>query len=675
MMAVKRINYIIFTMLIVSLVANYVFLYWPQLVANRHLIYIPTLALMVSSIIVLMYQRQLQEVRTKLNAFIVDDRKGGTWFETLPDVYVQAFNYVPTSVVILDHNHNVLYRNKSAADWFSDQVSDKESELIKAQLAGIKQVLGSGVEWQDQQTIYLNGKTKTYMHGINPIWENGQICGVTIYSNDISALIQSRKDAQTANMAKNQFLSNISHELRTPLIGILGAVELLDSNTVDSIEAENISIIRNCGEQLLEHINKVLDVSRMGMGATTYSPVQCNLRNILKKIISSVYPAVNEKGLSIHSHVDPSLPDYVTVDHDKLQQILLNIIYNAIKFTQQGGIICSIDYSNNHKSSWITIAITDTGIGIPEDQLSSIFSPFTQVDNSSSREYQGTGLGLYLCKELVELMNGELWIESETGRGSTFYIKLPVQEILDPALPNSESEKLSHELIDDLLLGFAPVTILVVDDNELTQTIVCKILRNYGFQYDAAGNGIEALDMLQENNYDLVLMDMQMPLMDGYETTRFIRSQNQFSSLPIIAMTANSTTEARDRCLSFGCNAYIAKPFKAERLIYEINNCLIDNPNSTTNSSSENDLIAELIPEFLDSLCESINELDEAVKNNNMPEVKSISHDIKGSAGLYGFHEISHTAAKIEQAAVKNEHPAITDSFSQLYDLYKKLGA
>ncbi len=680
-MSVKRINYIVFALLLISLISDYLFMYSSLPIESRRLIYIPTLALMISSVIVLIYQQQLQELRLKFNT-LFNDRAAKSWIGTLSDVFIQAFHDVPESLVILNHSLKVIYHNKSAAKIFgiengqiySDETANQDSPFEKKQLRGIKQVLTSGKKWEDQQTLYINGEAKTYLHRINPIYENGLVEGIIICSSDISPLIQSRKDAEAANMAKNQFLTNISHELRTPLIGILGAVELLERSAMDGFETDNIKIISDCGEQLLEIINKILDVSRMGLGTAACQPGECNLRNILNQTLSSVYPAIYEKGLNIEVHIDHSLPDYVAVDHAKLQQILLNILYNAVKFTQQGGINLKLHYTKSPASSWITISISDTGIGIPEDQLSKIFSPFSQVDNTSSREYQGIGLGLYLCKELVDLMNGELWIESEPNQGSTFYIKFPVEDIIDQPLPDSEEKTRTHDPINDLLLGFTPVKILVVDDNELTRKIVCQTLHNYGFQTGSAGNGLEGFDMLQKSHYDLVLMDMQMPLRDGYDTTLLIRSHDQFSSLPIIAMTANSANDAREKCLSCGCNAYIAKPFKADELIYEINKCIKDTPDNS-DCAAKNDLIAELIPEFLDSLCESIHELDEAVKNNNIQEVKSISHDIKGSAGLYGFHEISHTAARIEQAAGENEPHTITNSFSQLRDLYKKLGA
>lgn len=189
-----------------------------------------------------------------------------------------------------------------------------------------------------------------------------------------------------------------------------------------------------------------------------------------------------------------------------------------------------------------------------------------------------------------------------------------------------------------------------------------------------ATNGMEVLDLLGQDSFDLILMDMQMPLMDGYQTTINIRAQSQFQSIPIIAMTANSTPNAREKCLSSGCDAYIAKPFKAEELMSEIANCIKNNTPKPP-GEVENKLIAELLPEYLDSLYESIQELETAVKNNDIQEVKNISHDIKGSAGLYGFHEISRTAAMIEQAAGENKSQAISSSFTQLCALYKKLGA
>lgn len=478
-------------------------------------------------------------------------------------------------------------------------------------------------------------------------------------------------EAKVANMAKSHFLANISHELRTPLIGILGAVELLERKAQDDSDLENARIISQCGEKLLEIIDLMIRVSSIELGTEECQLTDCNIRNLLNGLMNSIYPSIQEKNLRMDLHIDPSLPEYLVLDGGKLEHILSNILSNAVKFTERGGIYCQAKYEQKGGSTSIIISISDTGIGIAKDQLNKIMAPFSQVDDSSSRDYQGTGLGLYLCQKLLEVMNGELQIASQTGQGSTFYIKIPVL-LLDQNHIKATITPPVQE--DELCLGFNPLRVLVVDDNDLTLKIVTQILGNYGFLSEVASNGREALDLLEENHFDLLLLDMQMPLLDGYQTAINIRAREDLQSLPIIAMTANSTPDTREKCLKSGCNAYIAKPFKAEELMSEIANC-IRNKNRKPPGEVEKKLIAELIPDFLDSLYESIQELDIAVKNNDLAEVKNISHDIKGSAGLYGFHEISRTAAKIEQAAGKNESQAINNSFSYLCQLYKQLGA
>lgn len=680
-MSLKRINYVIFTLLLASLLIMYLFIYSSH-PGGWQLIYIPALALIILTAIILLYQQQLQELRLRSHPLTAGGEAQEAGSDKLPQIYIQALDDIPESVIILNYRRRVIYHNHSAEYLFgidknkiyTDRVAEKDSHFDSQQLEGIRMVFATGRQWQNHQTLYINGDSRTYLHRISPIVENSSIYGVFIYSQDITSLIQSQQEAETAAMAKNQFLANISHELRTPLIGILGAVELLERTSRDSFEQENIKIISECGEQLLEVIDRILDVSRVELGAAACQARECNLRNIFIQTISSVYPSLHEKGLGIDVFIDPDLPEYLLLDQAKLQQVLINILYNAVKFTHEGGIICRMEYSKNLTSSWIKISISDTGIGIASDQLTRLFSPFSQVDNSSSRQYQGTGLGLYLCKQLVEVMNGELWIESLVGQGSTVYIKLPAEDYLQrPAKKEPEPDR--YDQVDQLLLGFKPINILVVDDNNLTRNIVSQILHKYGFQTGAAANGQEAQEMLRKAEYDMVLMDMQMPLMDGYEATRIIRTRQSSRALPIIAMTADTTPDAREKCLAYGCNAYIGKPFKAEDLIAEINRCINYGDAEKPDDKSAAGLIAELMPEFLDSLCESIQELDTAVKNNDIQEVKSISHDIKGSAGLYGFHEISRTAARIEQAAGQNEAQAINNSFSHLCQLYKKLGA
>jgi len=670
-MSIKKMNHLLFALLILCIMAISMSEYISSTssILLELIMYIPTLALMMLIVILLILQKK------QLAA-------GGN--EQTPKnlgyYYIQVLENIPASIVILNELREVIYHNKSAHNIFginknqvyTDDVIKNASPFTAEYFIKMENTLKSGQGWFGEQTIYINGEEKTFLHQVNPIVDNNILIGTTIYSLDISELVKTRKDAEAADIVKNQFLANISHELRTPLIGILGSVELLEQSAIHKNEPENIRIIRDCGEQLLEIINKIIDVSKIELGLVDCNTVKCNLSKLIEVTVNMVYPALQAKSLTLSLEIDSRLPHYVIIDQAKLQQILLNILYNAVKFTNKGGITFKLDYTNINTSSWITISITDTGPGIPKNHLSSIFSPFTQVDNSSSRQFEGTGLGLYISKELASLMNGELWIESEENIGSTFYVKLPLDEYIDNSSQTPEYRAEPPNIPNQLLLGFTPINILVVEDNDLTQKIVCQILHNYGFQSASAANGLESLEMLQANHYDMILMDMQMPLMDGYETTRLIRSTSKVSNIPIIAMTAYSTIESRQKCLDCGCNSYISKPFKAEELINEINNRI--KPSSGGLSSNlTNDIISELMPEFLESLNESICSLDSAVKNENIQEVKSISHDIKGSAGLYGFHEISRTAADIEQAAQKNEPAVISNYFFHLMDLYKNI--
>lgn len=602
----------------------------------------------------------------------------------LNNYWRQILDKLPESILILNKQHNVVYRNQQAQQMLNiregqkltdDLLLNSKSAFGSCDLREIKQALESGGDWQCQHTLNSNQKAINYCHHFTATKDKqGHMDGLVCRSTDVTELMQSRKEAEAATMVKNQFLANISHELRTPLIGIFGALELLEQNTKSASEIENIGIIRNCSSQLLEIIDRVLDVSIIGLGLTEYKPVKSNPRQIINQTVNMVYQLIYQKGLSLDIQIDKGLPAYVFMDQAKVQQVVLNILHNAVKFTSQGSIVVKLDYAHDISGSWINISITDTGIGIPRKDLAQMFTPFNQVDNSSSRPYQGMGLGLYICKELVELMQGKLWVESSESSGSAFYIKLPVQE----SGGNNSSEPVlirPEQTIpdDNLILGFSQITILVVDDNEMTRKIVSQIIHNYGFQADTAANGVEAFDMLQNTNYDLILMDMQMPLMDGYQTTRLIRNSDRSCDIPIIAMTANSALESESRCLQSGCNRYISKPFKAEELIETIKECL--NPQNSGRSAEKNQLIAELLPEFIDDLSQSILELEQAVRDNDISQVLIISHSIKGTAGLYGFEEISKLAAAIEQAARDNERDMISYSLNQLHNSCRIISA
>lgn len=485
-------------------------------------------------------------------------------------------------------------------------------------------------------------------------------------------LEEARKQAQAANMAKNQFLANMSHEIRTPMIGIMGAIDLLAESKLADEQHENIDIIRKCGEELLNIINSILDMSKIELGLMELHPRICNLPDLFVRLVNIVEPMLKEKGLSIHLDISPDIPTLVRIDEAKLHQLLINILYNAVKFTNQGYISFTATTEEVDGVLWLSLAICDTGIGIPDHEVEKIFDPFTQVDNSASRPYGGTGMGLFISKKFVDMMQGSIYIKSQEGLGSTFFIKIPLEVISHLEVNQNVNPVYNDNYEDKLLTDFTPIKVLLVEDNELNQKIVSQMLVNYGFEITIANNGLECLRFLQEMHFDIILMDMQMPIMDGYEATRIIRQHEELEHIPIIAMTAHAMTGDREKCLASGCTSYIAKPFKAEELTQEIRKHF--QGVCTNNTDPElNNFINELLPEFMTQLEKMVDSLELAFTNRDLEAIKSISHDIKGTAGMYGFKQISEIAAAIEAAAREESFPRMKNGLNRLYQLYKQV--
>lgn len=588
---------------------------------------------------------------------------------------------IQESIIVIDNNKNnrgiVQFHNRQAEKLF--QITN--GELIYDILARfnvtydsniieeILTTLETGNSWQGELSFIINDEKRIFMNRVDPIIDKNKTTAYVVMSTDITELVHNREKAEAANLAKSQFLANMSHEIRTPMIGILGAVDLLEQSINDITQLEKINIIRECGEDLLEIINDILDVSKIEIGLINLNCENCNVYDLFNRTINMIEPALSEKGLKLEVDIQAISSISLYLDPYKLRQVLTNILFNAIKFTPQGTITLKAHIEIIDKEHQLIISISDTGIGIPDDHISFIFEPFSQVDNSTSRDFEGTGLGLYICKKLIDLMRGTISVNSSLGKGTKFLISLPVEIATKQAKP---IKPVTTSVNEDETIHFIPRSILVVEDNELNQKIVCEMLRNYGFDVTTAKNGLDCLQILQHKSFDMILLDIQMPIMDGYETAQLIKEDVNLKHIPIIAMTAHAMNGDREKCLASGCNSYIAKPFKAEELVEEIKKHLTSDIKVSKHNLSNNLFINELIPEFINILSNMIENLADAIHNNNMEEIKSISHDIKGTSGMYGFNKISNIAAQIEKAVQDNSISKIQSLHQQLNILYQE---
>lgn len=586
---------------------------------------------------------------------------------------------IQESMVVLNSDGFIEHINQRAEQLFAVSVQEKFLPHLRRimypydrdKIKSIIKRVEAGKSWHGEITLKLNDTIKHFIHHIDPLLENNELTGTVIISTDITALVEAREKAETANMAKSQFLANMSHEIRTPMIGILGSVELLTEN--HSVEqSEYLSTIRECGEQLLEIINQILDVSKIELGVLELHPETVDLHDFLWRTSNIIEPALKAKGLRLDL-ITENAQGLIAIDPVKLRQVLLNLLVNAVKFTNAGIITLEARLDTKPAGdTWLTVSVTDTGIGIAQDKIDSIFDPFTQGDSSSSREYGGTGLGLYVCKKMIELMKGYIWVANLEGRGTRFSFSVPVKT--EVVVENDKEAAFDSRDIykDDLLLDFTPVSILIVEDNELNQKIVSKMLMNYGFEVTHAANGLECLNLLQHTCFDVILMDMQMPVMDGYEATHAIRKNPDWKDIPIIAMTAHAMSGDREKCLAYGCNSYIAKPFKAEELALEIKKFLNMDMVRKKKPQMSNQLINDLLPEFMALMEEMLNNLTQAINASDIEAIKSISHDIKGTAGMYGFMNISEIAGNIEILARENKYQRIPPLSHKLCSLYEQ---
>ncbi|MEY3219077.1 MAG: hypothetical protein RIT27_434 [Pseudomonadota bacterium] len=369
-----------------------------------------------------------------------------------------------------------------------------------------------------------------------------------------AALILARQDAEEANRIKSTFIANLSHEFRTPLNGILGMSEVISKVETDEELRQQVKIIYDCGNTLLVLIEELLDVAQLDAGSIILEHQPFDIRQTLRDSVNLVHTKAQQKGLKIQLHTAPLLPQYLVGDVQRLRQIILNLLLNAIKFTEQGEIIVRTDILEDNKEIvTFQINVIDTGMGISKEKQLLLFKYFNQIENITSRSYNGAGIGLFICHKIVSLMKGKIGVISELNQGSTFWIQLS----LPIAIPEKKIEtlKIQHKIAFQ-----QPKHILVVEDDLTTQKFMQIMLEKIGFKVDTANNGRKALIMVEKNEYDLILMDIIMPIMDGYTTAKHLRKELSLEKLPIIAVSSLDFAKEQNKLKIVGINDFLAKP-------------------------------------------------------------------------------------------------------------------
>ena len=563
--------------------------------------------------------------------------------EEIPEHLFNFLKSVNQSYLLYDSNRELVER---AMRLSGEELFEKNAKLFEE--AAVQRALINNIK-DAIQTISPEQEIKD-----DDILRIGEILTNTVKERKEfeKQLEEARENAEQSLETRKLFLANISHEIRTPINAISGMSGILADTDISETQKQYVKAIQSSSKSLMVIVNDILDMSKLESGKFSADFIPFDIRSIVDPLYTSYLLRTDEKGISFNIDYPKDMPQWVFGDPTRLGQILNNLISNAIKFTDKGSVSLKINFEKKGKLNDFCFSVTDTGIGIDQEKLKTIFEFFSQEDNTITRRFGGTGLGLAISKSIAELLGGEIKVESEKNVGSTFKFSLTMPEA-------AEQEKNVAVALSDL----TGKNVLIVEDNELNRFLAVTILKKWNANIHIAENGEEAVAAVKNKEIDIVLMDIQMPVMDGVAASIAIRNELN-SNVPIIALTANALESEKEKCWQAGMNEYITKPYNPNYLLEKII-FLIENAASAEEQNSEHvsleslselmngskEQMIQMTTIFLDQIERHFNELKFALNENNLTEISHITHKLKSSFKLFGLNKTGGLLERIEQKA------------------------
>jgi signal transduction histidine kinase/CheY-like chemotaxis protein/HPt (histidine-containing phosphotransfer) domain-containing protein len=507
-------------------------------------------------------------------------------------------------------------------------------------------------------------------------------------------LARAKEQAEAANRSKSEFLANMSHEIRTPLNGILGFTELLIRGADGGDEQERtdfLKTIRSSGKHLLQLLNDVLDISKIEAGQLQIEMIACSPHQLLAEVISVLRVPARKKGITLDYRWETGIPETIQTDPHRLKQLLMNLVNNGIKFTDEGHVLVVAKFIEDRDRSLLQFEVRDTGIGISPEKIATIFNPFVQADSSVTRKYGGTGLGLAISYRIAKTLGGDLKVESDVGHGSVFTAIVDAGDVSRISVLARPPVAVAGDVGCETSPGakLAGMHILLVDDGETNRKLIGLFLTRSGASVEMAENGALALHAAERNQFDVILMDMQMPVMDGYTAT--VRLREKGFAGPIIALTAHAMKGDREKCEAAGCSGYLSKPVNMDELVRTVQfavshsspSNVATSPPETTQTievsgpprsyrstlPTDDPEIRAVVVEFLDGIVPRLEAMSAALEAEDLDELARLAHALKGSGGTAGFECFTEPAARVESLAKAGRSSEIAQAVSEIRDL------